>query len=221
MLRNNNILNKNNTVGLGVIVCTLAMTAIVLLSNILVQFMYGNWLTYGAFTYPFAFLVTDLTNRFYGPLIARRVVFVGFGFGILCSLAGTQILGEFGPLITFRIALGSGVAFLFAQLVDVFIYNRMRDYSWWCAPLGSTLVGSSLDTVLFFGIAFSSSMQFINPNVDVGWANETVPLLGVSLDAPLWVSLAVADFFVKLSLALLALIPFRIVIMNLNLKWQT
>ncbi|HBM40104.1 MAG TPA: hypothetical protein DD402_09740, partial [Sulfitobacter sp.] len=97
----------------------LAMAAIVVASNILVQFLFGQWLTWGAFTYPLAFLVTDVMNRVYGKDAARRVVLVGFVVGLVCSLIGTQIMGEFGPLVTLRIAIGSGVAFLVAQLVDV------------------------------------------------------------------------------------------------------
>ena len=98
----------------------LAMATIVVASNILVQFLFGQWLTWGAFTYPFAFLVTDVMNRMYGSRAARRVIFVGFIVGVICSLIGTQIQGEFGPLVTLRIALGSGTAFLAAQ-----IHNRL------------------------------------------------------------------------------------------------
>ncbi|MEP1942939.1 MAG: VUT family protein, partial [Sulfitobacter sp.] len=94
-----------------------AMAAIVVASNILVQFLYGNWLTWGAFTYPLAFLVTDVMNRVYGTAAARRVVLVGFVVGVICSLIGTQIMGEFGPLVTVRIAIGSGLAFLIAQML--------------------------------------------------------------------------------------------------------
>lgn len=122
----------------------LAMAAIVVASNILVQFLFGQWLTWGAFTYPLAFLVTDLTNRFRGAAAARRVVLAGFATGIVCSLIGTQIQGEFGPLVTLRIALGSGLAFLVAQMLDVTVFDRMRHArGWWQAPLISTLVGSS------------------------------------------------------------------------------
>ena len=118
----------------------LAMAAIVVASNILVQFLFGQWLTWGAFTYPLAFLVTDVMNRVYGKDAARRVVLVGFVVGLVCSLIGTQIMGEFGPLVTLRIAIGSGVAFLVAQLVDVAIFSALRDGTWWRAPLASTLV---------------------------------------------------------------------------------
>jgi len=189
----------------------IAMAAIVVASNILVQFLYGQWLTWGAFTYPFAFLVTDIMNRVYGQTAARRVVLVGFVVGLICSLIGTQIMGEFGPLVTIRIAIGSGAAFLVAQLLDVAIFSALRDGKWWRAPLASTLIGSTVDTVLFFSIAFSGALSFISPLTDVSWATEALPLLGSGPVAPLWVSLAVADWAVKLSLALIALVPFRLI----------
>jgi len=189
----------------------IAMAAIVVASNILVQFLYGNWLTWGAFTYPLAFLVTDVMNRVYGTAAARRVVMAGFVVGIICSLIGTQIMGEFGPLVTLRIAIGSGLAFLIAQMLDVGIFAALRNGSWWKAPLVSTLIGSSIDTVIFFSVAFSGALTFIHPAADVSWAAEVLPLLGVGPEAPLWVSLAVADWGVKLALSLLALIPFRII----------
>jgi queuosine precursor transporter len=119
----------------------LAMAAIVLASNILVQFLFGQWLTWGAFTYPLAFLVTDLVNFLHGPKAARKVVLAGFAVGLLCSLVGSQIVGEAGPLVTLRIALASGVAFLVAQLLDVALFDRLRQGTWWRAPLASTLVG--------------------------------------------------------------------------------
>ena len=194
----------------------LAMAAIVVASNILVQFLFGQWLTYGAFTYPLAFLVTDIMNRVYGTSAARRVVFAGFVVGIICSLIGTQIVGEFGPLVTLRIAIGSGLAFLTAQLLDVSIFDRLRAGAWWKAPLASTLIGSTVDTALFFTIAFSATLTFLEPANDVSWAGEVLPLLGSGPMAPLWVSLAVADWSVKLSLALLALIPFKIIVGRLR-----
>ena len=189
----------------------LAMAAIVLASNILVQFLFGNWLTWGAFTYPLAFLVTDIMNRVYGVAAARRVVFAGFVTGVICSLIGTQIMGEFGPLVTLRIALGSGLAFLVAQLMDVAIFDRLRAGAWWRAPVVSTLVGSSLDTALFFTIAFSASLSFLEPANDVSWAGDILPILGYGPEAPLWLSLAIADWLVKLALALIALVPFRLI----------
>ncbi len=194
----------------------LAMAAIVVASNILVQFLFGQWLTWGAFTYPLAFLVTDVMNRVYGPSAARRVVFAGFMTGVACSLIGTQIQGEFGPLVTWRIALGSGIAFLTAQLVDVVIFDRLRQGRWWRAPLASTLVGSTLDTAIFFTIAFSAALTFVEPGNDVSWANEALPMLGLGPVVPLWVSLAVADWGVKLSLALIALVPFRLLVARLT-----
>ncbi|MFT6931722.1 MAG: putative integral membrane protein (TIGR00697 family) [Paracoccaceae bacterium] len=194
----------------------LAMAAIVVASNILVQFLFGQWLTWGAFTYPLAFLITDVMNRVYGAPVARKVVFVGFIVGLVCSLIGTQIIGEFGPLVTLRIAIGSGIAFLTAQLLDVAIFDRLRSGAWWRAPLASTLIGSTIDTALFFTIAFSASLVWIEPANDVSWATEVLPLLGIGPMAPLWVSLAVADWIVKLSLALGALVPFRIIVLRMT-----
>lgn len=194
----------------------LAMAAVVVASNILVQFLFGQWLTWGAFTYPIAFLVTDVMNRVYGVAAARKVVVAGFVVGVICSLIGTQIMGEFGPLVTLRIALGSGLAFLTAQLLDVAVFNRLREGAWWRAPLASTLVGSSVDTALFFTIAFSGALTFIEAGNDVSWAGEILPLLGMGPEAPLWVSLAVADWLVKLSLALVALVPFRVLTARLT-----
>jgi len=193
----------------------IAMAAIVVASNILVQFLFGQWLTWGAFTYPFAFLVTDVMNRVYGAGPARRVVFAGFVTGVICSLIGTQIIGEFGPLVTLRIAIGSGTAFLIAQLLDVTIFSALRKGRWWRAPLASTLVGSSVDTILFFSIAFSATLTWIEPANDVSWATETLPMLGVGPVVPLWVSLGFADWLVKLSLALVALVPFRLIVQHL------
>ena len=193
----------------------LAMAAIVVASNILVQFLFGQWLTWGAFTYPLAFLVTDVMNRVYGRDAARRVVFAGFVVGLVCSFIGTQISGEFGPLVTLRIALGSAVAFLTAQLLDIAVFNRLREGAWWRAPMVSSLIGSTVDTALFFTIAFSASLAVLEPGNDVGWANEILPLLGVGPAVPLWMSLALADWMVKLALALLTLVPFRIIVRSL------
>lgn len=192
-----------------------AMAAIVVASNILVQFLFGQWLTWGAFTYPLAFLVTDVMNRVYGRDAARRVVFAGFLVGVACSFVGTQISGEFGPLVTLRIALGSAIAFLTAQLLDIAVFNRLREGVWWRAPMVSSLIGSTVDTALFFTIAFSASLAVLEPGNDVGWANEALPLLGLGPMVPLWVSLAVADWMVKLALALLSLVPFRIIVRSL------
>jgi queuosine precursor transporter len=194
----------------------LAMATIVVASNILVQFLLGDWLTWGALTYPFAFLVTDVTNRLHGLRAARRVVLAGFAVGLACSVLGTQIEGAFGPLVTWRVALGSGTAFLVAQLVDVAIFDRLRRGAWWRAPLVSTLLGSAVDTALFFSIAFSAALAPIEPGNDVAWAKEMLPLLGTGPVAPLWVSLAVADFGVKVGLALVALVPFRLLVARLR-----
>ncbi|MDE4274854.1 queuosine precursor transporter [Phaeobacter gallaeciensis] len=194
----------------------LAMAAVVVASNILVQFLFGQWLTWGAFTYPVAFLVTDVMNRVYGKGPARRVVLAGFVVGVICSLIGTQIMGEFGPLVTLRIAIGSGLAFLTAQLLDISVFSALRGGKWWRAPLASTLVGSSVDTAIFFTVAFSGTLSWIEPANDVSWAGEMLPLLGSGPVAPLWVSLALADWMVKLALALLALIPFRLIVKRLT-----
>lgn len=187
----------------------LAMAATVLASNILVQFLFGQWLTWGAFTYPFAFLITDLTNRFHGVKAARKVVLAGFATGVVCSLIGTQIMGEFGPLVTLRIAIASGTAFLIAQMIDAQIFDRLRHGRWWRAPLVSSLIGSAIDTVLFFTIAFSLPLVFLEPGNDVSWANESLPLLGFGPLVPLWVSLGLADWCVKLALAFITLLPYR------------
>lgn len=198
----------------------LAMAFIVVISNILVQFLYGDWLTWGAFTYPFAFLVTDVMNRVYGTAAARRVVFFGFLTGVVCSLIGTQMMlegdGFSYPAVTLRIAIGSGLAFLTAQLIDVGVFDRLRAGSWWKAPMVSTLIGSTIDTVLFFTIAFSTWLSALEPANDVSWANAMLPILGAGPVAPLWVSLAVADWFVKVGIALIALIPFRLIVARLT-----
>ena len=203
----------------------LAMAIIVVFSNILVQFVVGNWLTWGAFTYPFAFLVTDIMNRVYGVSAARRVVFAGFLTGVMCSLIGTQVMlegdGYSYPAVTLRIALGSGVAFLLAQLIDVGIFDRLREGTWWRAPVVSTLIGSTIDTVLFFTIAFSSLLSALEPANDLSWANEMLPMLGLGPAAPLWMSLAVADWGVKISIALIALIPFRLIVTRLTIPVPT
>ena len=195
-----------------------AMAAIVLASNILVQHPLGLWLTWGAITYPFAFLVTDLTNRIQGPAAARRVVLAGFVTGIACSLVGTQIIGEFGPLVTLRIAIGSGLAFLAAQLLDITVFDRLRRAAWWRAPLISTLAGSTLDTAIFFTTAFSATLIWIEPANDVSWATATQPLLGFGPVVPFWVSLAVADWCAKIGLAIVALLPFRLTVAKLTAR---
>ncbi|MGZ9809063.1 queuosine precursor transporter [Pseudoroseicyclus sp. H15] len=192
----------------------IAMATLVVASNILVQFLlWDGFLTWGAFTYPFAFLVTDITNRVYGPAAARRVVLVGFATGIVCSLIGTQIQLEFGPAVVMRVAIASGAAFLAAQLLDITVFNRLRAGRWWRAPLVSTLASSTLDTAIFFTVAFAGFLSFgAAADAATGWAREAVPFLGAGPVVPLWVSLAVADWGVKLAIALVALIPFRLVV---------
>jgi uncharacterized integral membrane protein (TIGR00697 family) len=189
-----------------------AMAAIVVASNILVQYPIGQWLTWGAFSYPLAFLVSDLVNRFYGVQAARRVVYAGFLAGLICSAIGTQIQGEFGPLVTLRVAIGSGIAFLVGQLLDVALFDRLRQTAWWRAPFLSTLLGSTADTALFFTIAFSAGLIWLEPGNDVSWANAIVPMLGIGPNVPLWASLGVADWGVKVLVDLLALLPFRMAI---------
>ena len=197
-----------NKLLLGVI----AMAIIVVASNILVQYPIGQWLTWGAFTYPFAFLVSELVNRFEGAEAARRVVYAGFAVGLICSVIGTQIDGEFGPLVTLRVAIGSGTAFLIGQLLDVTVFDKLRRTAWWRAPFLGSLLGSSVDTVLFFTLAFSSTFIWLDPTGDVSWAAAQVPLLGFGPEVPLWVSLGLADFCVKVVIDLIALMPFRLAI---------
>ncbi len=193
----------------------IAMTVIVVTSNILVQYPLGAFLTWGALTYPFSFLVTEIANRLDGPTAARKIVFVGFVTGIVCSFIGTQIMGEFGPLVTFRVALGSGLAFLCAQLLDIAVFNQFRNGLWWKAPLISPWISSTLDTAVFFAVAFSAALTFLEPGNDVSWATVPTPLLGVGPEAPFWVSLALGDWTVKLLLAIFALMPFRLAVRKL------
>ena len=197
----------------------LAMATIVVASNILVQFLLlDGLLTWGAFTYPLAFLVTDVMNRVYGVQAARKVVFAGLVVGIACSLIGSQIMlqgdGFEYPAVALRVAIGSATAFLVAQLLDIVVFDRLRDGSWWAAPLGSTLVGSTVDTAIFFSIAFASVFNGLNASAaaEISWAQGPAPFLLTGPDAPLWVTLAVADWGVKLAIALLALVPFRIIV---------
>ena len=129
----------------------IAMAIIVVASNILVQYQLGNWLTWGALTYPIAFLVTDIMNRVYGTQAARRVVLAGFVTGLLCSLVAAGF-----DKTTLRIAIASGAAFLSAQLMDIAVFNQLRKYNWWLPPLAASLVGSVLDTAVFFSIAFAA-----------------------------------------------------------------
>ncbi|MBZ0128912.1 MAG: queuosine precursor transporter [Rhodobacteraceae bacterium] len=197
----------------------LAMAAIVVASNVLVQFLIlDGLLTWGAFTYPLAFLVTDVMNRVYGVSAARKVVLAGFLTGIACSLIGSRIMLEFGPAVPLRIAVASGTGFLVAQLADVAIFNRLRGGRWWRAPLVSSLFGSALDTALFFSIAFAASITLFGPDADaaIAWAQGSAPFMTIGPMVPLWVTLGFADWLVKLAVALLALVPFRLIVARLT-----
>lgn len=197
----------------------LAMAAIVVASNILVQFLIlDGLLTWGAFTYPLAFLVTDVMNRLYGPAQARKVVLAGLVTGIICSLIGTQVVlqSEFGPYnaVALRVAIGSAIAFGVAQLLDIAVFDRLRAESWWRAPLASTLISSTVDTAIFFSIAFAGVFNGLSATAaeEVIWAQDPAPFLLTGPEMPLWVTLAVADWGVKLAIALLALVPFRLIV---------
>lgn len=181
----------------------LAMCISVAASNILVQYQFnyfglGDILTWGAFTYPLAFLVNDLTNRRFGPQAARKVVLAGFILGVIMSIW----------LATPRIAIASGSAFLFAQLLDISVFDRLRRLSWWKAPFTAAMVGSVLDTILFFAIAFATQFAWIDQMT--GYADssltEIVPFLGQPV--VLWVSLAIGDFLIKVIMGTLMLIPY-------------
>ena len=151
-----------------------AMVAVVVASNIAVQFPINDWLTWGAFTYPFAFLITDLSNRSFGPARARRVVYVGFAIGVAASVA----------VAGWRIGLASGTAFLAGQLLDVWVFDRLRRGRWWRAPLVSSAIASALDTAVFFSLAFAAT--------GLPWTN--------------W---AAGDYGVKIAMALTLLGPYR------------
>jgi uncharacterized integral membrane protein (TIGR00697 family) len=203
-----------------------AMALVVVASNILVQFPVQGFvgglaladiLTWGAFTYPFAFLVTDLANRRYGPDVARAVVFAGFMVAVVCSIAVPPLLFSLG-LIDYgatagrlvRIAAASGAAFLAAQLLDVTVFNRLRRQSWWRAPVFASLAGSLLDTTIFFAVAFASLFAFVGP--DDAFALEPAPLLGIfGVEVSRWMSWAIGDLSVKLLIAIFALIPYRLI----------
>ena len=188
------------------LVYVLLMTLVVVASNILVQYPLsgtlaginlGDLLTYGAFTYPVAFLVTDLTNRQFGPRIARRVVIAGFAVAVLFSFA----------VAAPRIAIASGSAFLAGQLLDISVFNTLRRQSWWRAPLLGSLIGSALDTAMFFSFAFAPFFSFFGPND--AFAIENAPLFGVfATEAPRWISWALGDFCVKLLVGLVMLLPY-------------
>ena len=171
------------------IMLSLIMGVVVLASNYLVQFpieYYGleEILTFGAFSYPVAFLITDLANRSYGKVIARKIVYIGFIIGIIFTLFFST---NFADLISVRIAIGSGTAFLVAQLLDVQIFDQLRKKKWFVAPLTSSLIGSTIDTFLFFSISFYAT--------------------GIP-----WVTLSLGDLAVKVLVALLMLIPFRLLL---------
>jgi len=202
----------------------LAMATVVVASNILVQFFVGDWLTWGAFTYPIAFLVTDVTNRIYGAQTARKVVFVGFAVGVICSLIGSQISVNLGtpddpflaPAVTLRVAIGSGIAFLSAQLLDVAVFSRLKDGTWWRAPLVSSFIGSAVDTVLFFTIAFSAGfVTLLGADHNTDFFNEVVTT-PFGFEATRWVGTAFVDWSVKMAIALIALIPFRLIVGRLR-----
>jgi uncharacterized PurR-regulated membrane protein YhhQ (DUF165 family) len=188
------------------ILYVLLMTLVVVASNILVQFplvgqLFGinlaDLLTWGAFIYPVAFLITDLTNRQFGPSIARRVVFAGFVVGVALSF-WTSL-----P----RIAIASGTAYIIGQLLDISLFNRLRRQSWWRAPLAGSIAGSVLDTILFFSLAFAASFAFLGQND--AFAIDLAPLLGVfDMQAPRWVSWALGDLFVKVAVGLVLLLPY-------------
>lgn len=197
----------------------IAMAAIVVASNILVQFLLlDGLLTWGAFSYPLAFLVTDVMNRIYGPKAARQVVLVGFVVGIISSLIGTQIILEHGPAVSLRVAIGSATAFLVAQLLDIAVFDRLRGGKWWRAPLASTVIGSSVDTLLFFTISFAAWITIFGAaaDADVSWAWQGAPLLLIGPEAPLWVTLMLADWVLKLLIGLLTLIPFRLIVTKVS-----
>ena len=165
------------------------MGVVVLSSNYLVQFpinYYGlsEILTYGAFSYPVAFLITDLANRFYGKFVARKIVYFGFFIGIIFTLLFST---DFADLISIRIAIGSGVAFIVAQLLDIQIFDRLRKKKWFIAPLTSSFIGSTVDTFLFFSISFYAT--------------------GVP-----WITLSLGDLAVKLFVSIVMLIPFKILL---------
>ncbi|HEV7275562.1 MAG TPA: VUT family protein [Devosiaceae bacterium] len=192
-------------------IAVVAMVAVVAASNYLVQFPVqaeigginlADLLTWGAFTYPLAFLVTDLTNRQFGPTGARLVVIVGFGVAVALSIW----------LASPRIAIASGAAFLFAQLLDVAIFDRLRLGVWWRAPLASSVAGSVLDTLLFFGLAFAAPFAVLDTAFGRADGSLTfpAPFLGVGPEVELWMSLAAGDFLVKLLVAAALLVPYKV-----------
>ena len=195
----------------------LAMVAVVAASNILVQYPVqirigalnlADFLTWGAFSYPFAFLVTDLTNRHFGPAIARRVVVAGFVVGVALSVY----------LATPRVAAASGTAFHVGQLLDIAIFSRLRARVWWLPPLFAPIMGSTIDTLIFFSLAFAPI--FGGLDLWFGMADASLPmparLLGIGGMVPLWTSLAAGDFAVKFLAAGLLLAPYRVLMGSLT-----
>jgi len=181
----------------------LCMCAAVAASNIFVQYPFehfglGEMLTYGAFTYPFAFLVNDLTNRRFGPAAARKVVYAGFVLGVFMSIW----------LATPRIAIASGSAFLIAQLMDITVFNSLRQKTWWKAPFAAAMFGSIVDTVLFFSIAFAAQFAWLDAITGLPDSSLTDPAAFLGLGMPLWASLAIGDFFVKVVMGTLMLVPY-------------
>ena len=175
------------------VILSFSMGLIVLASNFLVQYpvkYYGlqDILTYGAFSYPVAFLITDLANRSYGKTAAKKIVYIGFSIGVSFTLLFST---NFADFISIRIAIGSGTAFIVAQLLDVQIFDKLRNKRWFIAPLGSSVIGSTIDTFLFFSIAFYAT--------------------GIP-----WISLSFGDLAVKLTVALLMLLPFRLLLGTLK-----
>ena len=171
----------------------LLMASVVALSNYLVQFPIRhfnleNLLTYGAFSYPIAFLITDLSNRRYGRNIAKKIVYLGFTLGVFLTLYFST---NYSDMISIRIAIGSGTAFLVAQLIDVHIFDKLRKKVWFIAPLASSLIGSTIDTFLFFLISF----------------------YGTEMN---WIALSFGDLSVKIFVALVALVPFRLLLYNIR-----
>jgi uncharacterized PurR-regulated membrane protein YhhQ (DUF165 family) len=186
-----------------------AMTLVVLASNILVQYPFGyldlgNYLTWGAFTYPFSFLITDLSNRRFGSAGARRVVYAGFVLAVLLSVA----------LATPRIAIASGAAFLVAQLLDIRIFAKLRDRAWWLPPFVSSVISSALDTVIFFSVAF-----YCGPVPGIGMTvSDLLGSIGIA-DACMalpWTNLAMADYAVKLLLAALSIAPYGAILVMMR-----
>jgi len=175
------------------LILSFLMGAVVLASNYLVQFpikYYGleEILTYGAFSYPIAFLITDLANRSFGKIVARKIVYIGFAIGISFTLLFST---NFADLISIRIAIGSGTAFLVAQLLDVQIFDKLRKKEWFVAPLTSSLIGSTIDTFIFFSISFYGT--------------------GIP-----WITLSLGDLSVKIFVALIMLVPFRLLLKTLK-----